>query len=170
MAVHPLRPLPVWQAVILFAVPAAAMALAVYGLWPALTGVGLRKVDGRFLVSSLVMAGLVVVALAAYLLEGRPLTWTAFANRFRLGRMSGRAWLWTITGLLVMGVLSLTANLLLPTIWRAMRFTPPEAYVEAAPALWFTMVNLALNIRGRSYGGAVTSCRARSCSMAGGPG
>jgi membrane protease YdiL (CAAX protease family) len=110
--------------------------------------VGLRKVDGRFLVSSLVMAGLVVAALAAYVLEGRPLTWIAFANRFRLGRMSGRAWLWTITGLLVMGVLSLAANLLLPIIWRAMRFTPPEAYVEGAPALWFTMVNLALNIAG----------------------
>jgi membrane protease YdiL (CAAX protease family) len=124
------------------------MALAVYGLWPALTALGMRKVDGRFLASTLVMAGLVLAALAAFVLERQPLTWAAFASRYRLSRMDGRAWLWTTGGLLVMGVLSLAANLLLPALWRALRFTPPEAYIEGAPALWFTLVNLGFNILG----------------------
>jgi membrane protease YdiL (CAAX protease family) len=94
------------------------------------------------------MAGLVVAALAAYVLEGNPLTWAAFAERYRLGRMRRRDWGWTLGGLLVMGVLSLGANIALPLAWRALRFTPPEAYVEGAPALWFTLVNLAFNILG----------------------
>jgi membrane protease YdiL (CAAX protease family) len=140
--------LPLWQAAILFAVPAVAMALAVYWLWPALTGLGIPEVDGRFIASTLVMAGLVAAALAAYVLEGNALSWSALAARYRLDRMSGRAWLWAVGGLLVMGVLSLAANMLLPIIWRALRFTPPEAYVEGAPALWLTLVNLTFNIFG----------------------
>jgi membrane protease YdiL (CAAX protease family) len=142
------RPLPLWQAAVLFAVPAAAMALAIYGLWPALTALGVRKVDGRFWVSTLVMAGLVLAAIVAFVREGHPVTWTAFAVRYRLGAPDARTWVWSLGGLLVMGVLSLAANLLLPAVWRALRFTPPEAYVEGAPALWLTLLNLTCNILG----------------------
>lgn len=145
---RPLRPLPLWQAVILFAVPAAAMAAAVYGLWPALTALGVSKVNGRFYVSTLVMAGLLLAALAAYVLEGHALDWASFSARYRLGAMSGRMWLWTLGGFLVMGVLSLAANSLLPALWRGLDFVPPEAYVEGAPALWLTLLNLAVNILG----------------------
>jgi len=145
---RPLRPLPLWQAALLFALPGSVLAMAVYWLWPALTELGLRSVDGRYLVSTLVMAGLLVAALVAYGLEGNPLTWAAFAARYRLGRMGGREWRWAVGGLVVMGVLSLAANLLLPQVWQTLRFTPPAAYVEGAPALWFTLVNLVVNILG----------------------
>jgi membrane protease YdiL (CAAX protease family) len=145
---RPLRPLPLWQALILFAVPAAGLAFAVYGLWPVFTQLGVPKVDGRFYVSTLFMACLLAAALAAYVLEGNPLNWTAFATRYRLGPMNWRLGLWTLGGFLVMGLLSLAALSLLPAIYRALNFTPPEAYIEGAPALWLTLLNLTINILG----------------------
>jgi membrane protease YdiL (CAAX protease family) len=147
-SLRPLKPLPLRQAVILFAVPAAGLALAVYWLWPALTQLGVPKVDARYYVSTLFMACLLVVALAAYVLEGNPLNWAAFTTRYRLGRMGWREWLWTLGAFLVMGLLSLAAMSLLPAIWRALNFVPPEAYIEGAPALWLTLLNLTINILG----------------------
>jgi membrane protease YdiL (CAAX protease family) len=41
------------------------------------------------------------VSLFLYLLEGYPLTWTAFATRYRLERMSGKDWLWALAVLIV---------------------------------------------------------------------
>lgn len=145
---RPLQPLPLWQAILLFALPAVGLALAVYWLWPILTDLGLPPIDGRYWASTLFMAILLAAALVAYALEGNPLKWTAFLARYRLQPPGRRIWLWAGGGFLVMGLLSLPAQLLLPRLYQWLSFTPPEAYVDARPALWLALLNLTVNVLG----------------------
>lgn len=89
------------------------------------------------------MLALLVVSLIAYQQEGRALSWSGIADRFRLRKMNGRAWLWAI-GLLVFmfvsaGALSFTAR------W-ASSFIAPPAYwpAELKPGAASTSIAAAL--------------------------
>lgn len=91
-----LKPLPLWQASILFGVPALLFVFATYVVQPYLVTRG----NSEFVSYLWAYLGghitLFVAALMAYRLEGNPLSWSAFLNRFRLNTFGKRAWLWII--------------------------------------------------------------------------
>jgi membrane protease YdiL (CAAX protease family) len=72
------------------------MFLSYYVLMPALIEGGILPFYAQSIALVIPLAGLLLAALLAYRLEGRPFTWRAMAVRFRWGRMDGRAWLWTL--------------------------------------------------------------------------
>jgi membrane protease YdiL (CAAX protease family) len=91
-----LKPLPLWQSSILFAVPAIFIFGSVYGFLPWLVRQGIPSLTA-FLVAHLVpMAVLFAVALEAYRREGRPLEWAAFSERFRYPKITYKAVLWGV--------------------------------------------------------------------------
>ena len=63
---------------------------------PALIRGGVLPFHAQSIALIIPLAGLLLAALLAYRLEGKPFTWSALAARFRWRRMDGRAWLWTL--------------------------------------------------------------------------
>ena len=67
-----------------------------YVIMPALIRGGVLPFHAQSIALIIPLAGLLLAALLAYRLEGKPFTWSALAARFRWRRMDGRAWLWTL--------------------------------------------------------------------------
>lgn len=92
-----IKPLGILASFIYWLIPAVVLYTAHYLLVP----VFVERTAQPYLVGYLIAWGLsmlffFVAALAAFRLEGNPLTWKAFADRYRLKKMSGRDWLWTL--------------------------------------------------------------------------
>lgn len=94
------RPLGLAQSLLLFGVPALALILLFHFLMPALIQVGILPFYAYSLSFLILFIGLIVAALVGYRVEGHPLDWTSFADRFRLRRMNPRDWAWTGLGFL----------------------------------------------------------------------
>jgi membrane protease YdiL (CAAX protease family) len=95
------RPLGLAPSLLFFGLPALALILLFHLLMPALIRAGLLPFYAYSLALSSLFVGLIVAALVGYRLEGHPLSWSAFARRFRLHPMGRRDWLWTIVAFLV---------------------------------------------------------------------
>lgn len=121
-----LRPLRLWQSLILFGVPAVLAALANYALWPAFESLGLSEENAWHLATLAFFVGLLVSAIVAYVLEGNPLSWGAFRERYRLHWIRGWQWAWTIGGLVVFLALGYASSLLALVVFDALGFVPPS--------------------------------------------
>jgi membrane protease YdiL (CAAX protease family) len=76
--------------------------LAYHELIPAYIGIsGQSYLVGYLCVWVTTMFAVLVISLGLYVHEGHPLTWKAFAARYRLDRMPGKDWLWTLAVLLI---------------------------------------------------------------------
>ena len=118
--------MPLWHAVILFAVPSALLYFTIYAGMPWLDRHGVNL----FVNSLLCIVGPLVLmfcaALIFYRQEGNPWQWRAFKLRYRLNPMSGKLWLWTLGLFLFMMVGDI---LLKPTAQWFIQFeffAPPE--------------------------------------------
>jgi membrane protease YdiL (CAAX protease family) len=94
------KPLTFGPAVLFFAIPSLAFAISYHWGIPAMVELGLTGFTASMLAILIPMVMLMVATLAAYSLEGRPLTWEALSDRFRLRRMSSKDWLWALGGFL----------------------------------------------------------------------
>jgi membrane protease YdiL (CAAX protease family) len=137
-----IKPLPFLPALFYFGIPSAVAAVIVYALMPWLHARGFPFFFNYLLVyATAPMLALIVASLIAYQREGRALNWNDFSQRLRLGRMTGRVWLWAI-GLAVFmvlsaGVLSLTSRWVAANVFSPPEFWPAEMRpsASAAPAL-----------------------------------
>jgi len=143
----PLTPMGILESILLFGIPAAALAASMLWLWPTLTAAGMPSGSAYSLSLTLVNGGLLIAALAGYAIEGNPLTWHSFSQRMRLTRMSGRTWLWMIAGTVFLLVLSGVVILIATYAYQALNFVPSERSVGYKPA-WMTIVILFFNIVG----------------------
>lgn len=96
-----IKPLPLGQAILFFAVPSLAVTAAFYWGVPSMVERGMGEVPAYLTALMIPLAGCFFAALIAYILEGRPLTWKSISDRLRLRRMTGKDWLWAFGGLLV---------------------------------------------------------------------
>jgi membrane protease YdiL (CAAX protease family) len=99
-----MRPLGVAGSIVLFIVPATILYCTHFFFVPWFV----RSTPSPYLVGYLIgwpatMALFFVAALAGYRLEGNAFQWKRFAARFRLARMTGKDWLWTL-GLLILSM------------------------------------------------------------------
>ena len=95
------RPLGLIGSVGYFGIPAALLAGASLRLIPWMV----RRGFSGLTILNVAFAGLgalvLVAALVAFRLEGRPSTWTAFRDRMRLERPTRTVWLWTLAAVIV---------------------------------------------------------------------
>jgi membrane protease YdiL (CAAX protease family) len=143
------RPLSWGPSLLILLIIASAYYATHYVLVPAYT----RRTGYPYLIGYLwgwgVTMGLVfAVSLIAYRLEGHPTSWPAFSARYRLGRMRGQDWLWTLAILVVTaGVyfgLSFTARWLaaIPILAPHPAFPPelgPDGLAKVVPGQLFGM-------------------------------
>jgi len=123
-----IKPMPFWQSLILFGVPALLAVLCQYFLWPFLIGVGISEESAYHFQALVVFMFLLIASLVAYVVEGNSLDWSSFKDRFRLSKMSGREWKWTFGGIIAQALLSLVANLLALQLYGLLDFHPPEIF------------------------------------------
>jgi membrane protease YdiL (CAAX protease family) len=142
-----LKPMGLWESLVLFGIPAVALALSLLWLWPALIAAGISRPGSYVFSISLVNTGLIAAALAGYLLEGNPLTWSAFSRRLRLTQMTGRVWLWALVSTLAFGILALLANSLAAMTYKALNFSMPDI-TPGIMNVWMQGIVLLLNIFG----------------------
>lgn len=138
-----MKPMPLWQSLIFFGVPAALAVLCQYFLWPFLMGIGVSEENSYHYQALVVFVFLLMASLVAYVIEGNPLNWSSFKHRFRLRKMSGREWKWTFGGLLTQILLSLAANGLALQLFSLLDFRPPEV-IPSGPITNFPLLLLVL--------------------------
>jgi len=132
-----IKPLPFQSALLYFGIPLAVVLIIVYILMPHLAAGGMSIFFNYLIVyATLPMIALITSSIIAYQHEGNIMTWIEFKKRFRLDKMDGRSWLWTLGLMLFMiisaGLLSFTAR------WLASSFSlfaPPDFWpAELNPA------------------------------------
>lgn len=99
-----IRPLGIAGSIVLFLVPAAILYWTHFSFIPDYV----RSTGNPYLAGYLIgwpttMALFFVAAMAGYRLEGNAFLWKGLAWRFRLSRMTGKDWLWTL-GLFVISM------------------------------------------------------------------
>jgi membrane protease YdiL (CAAX protease family) len=123
-----IKPMPLWQSLIFFGVPALLVVLCQYFLWPFFMGIGASEENAYYFQALVVFVSLLIASLVAYVDEGNPLDWSSFRHRFRLFNMSRRGWKWTFGGLLTGIPLSLVATVLASQVYDILKFTPPDIF------------------------------------------
>lgn len=115
-----IRPMPLWQAVLYFGLPALLFRISLYRGTPALLGWGLTPFEATTVAFTVPAAILVALALGFYKRDGYPLVWSQLKARFRLLPMKGKEWLWAVIAFVVtflsVGALGVTAQLLIEAI------------------------------------------------------
>jgi len=110
------RPLPLWQALLYFGLPALLFRLSLYAATPALMRLGLPPFDA-FIVSFTVSAAILfALAFGFCKRDGYAVSWSALKTRLRLLPITRKDWLWVIGGVVVyltLGGLSFAAQLLI---------------------------------------------------------
>lgn len=141
-----LRPIGLLASLLYFGIPCAVFSASILGLLPWM----IRRGFGGFTVFNVTFGGplvlMLIAALVAYRLEGRPWTWPAFRDRMRLTRPTRSAWLWTValvaSGFLLPYVLAPLAGVV-----SGVRFyTPPREFTEFMTSM---TSGFGMDLRGR---------------------
>jgi len=115
-----INPMPLWQALLYFGLPALLFRISLYNGIPALIRLGMNPFEAYVVSFTLPAAILFALAFGFYKRDGYPLSWSDIKTRFRLLPMTGKDWLWAIGGFLVtflsIGALSATALMLMTAI------------------------------------------------------
>ncbi len=126
-----LKPLGWKPSLFIFLVTSAAIYATHYIFAPAFqAATGQPYLVGYLIGWGVTMALVFTASLVAYKLEGRPFTWGAFSDRFRLSRMNKSDWLWTLVVLL--GTLGAYFGLAFTSRWLAAipLFAPHPAFPQ----------------------------------------
>jgi len=91
-----LKPMSMGLSLAYFGIPAIILVVFVYGLNPVFTAAGSSPIMAHMLASMIPLILMFAAALFALKSEGNPISWLAIRQRFRVHRMSGRDWLWTV--------------------------------------------------------------------------
>ncbi len=98
-----LKPMPFWQSLLYFGIPAVLGAVALYVLLPVLNRAGMPMLWCFVITVAGMFPLLLLAALIAYRLEWRLLRLSDLADRFRIRRLGKREWKWAL-GLLAVYV------------------------------------------------------------------
>jgi membrane protease YdiL (CAAX protease family) len=88
-----IQPMGLGLSLLCFGIPAVMVVVAFYVVTPALAYRGMMPFYAQLVPVCAVLASLLIASIVAYRSEGRRLTWAGLQKRFRLHRLSGRAWL-----------------------------------------------------------------------------
>ena len=112
-----INPLPLWQALLYFGLPALLFRIFLYQGIPTFVRLGLTPFEAYIVGLTIPSAILFALAFGFYKRDGYPLTWSEIKERFRLRPMTGNEWLWSVVAFvatfLSIGALAPTAQMLI---------------------------------------------------------
>lgn len=121
-----LKPMLLWESLLLFGIFTILGLLAFYLLRPFLAGRGVSGMLAYLLSLAAPLSMMLITSLVAYRLEGNPWNWEAFSERFRLRRLSSKGWLLGVGVGIFMLVSSSLLTLPLPTLLQSAVLTLPS--------------------------------------------
>jgi membrane protease YdiL (CAAX protease family) len=92
----PLKPMSLPVSLLYFGIPAVVLILFIYGLNPIFLQAGLSPIMSHMLSALIPLVLMFVASLVALRMEGYPVNMASLRDRFRVRRMTGRDWLWTV--------------------------------------------------------------------------
>ncbi|NDJ36844.1 MAG: CPBP family intramembrane metalloprotease [Chloroflexi bacterium] len=101
-------PLPLLKSLPLFILPGLLMIAGVHGLMPALHRSGVSAANSYLIAYAVPLSLILMGAVAAYGFTGQPWQWAAFRDRYRLGPLTGRDWLWILAALVAEAIAALS--------------------------------------------------------------
>jgi membrane protease YdiL (CAAX protease family) len=123
-----IKPMPFWQSLVFFGIPALLGVLGHYFLSPFFLVVGASEENAYYFQALVVFVFLLIASVVAYVVEGNSLDLSSFRRRFRLFGMGRREWKWTFGGLATQALLSVLATVLAPELFGLLDFDPPVIY------------------------------------------
>jgi len=129
LSIH-VDPMPIWQALLYFGLPALLFRICIYNGIPTLIRLGLSPFEANVVSFTVAPAILFACAFGFYKRDGYPLSWSAIKTRFRLLPMTGKDWLWAIGGFVLT---FLSIGLLLPTALLLIKAIPAIAPPDFFP-------------------------------------
>jgi membrane protease YdiL (CAAX protease family) len=123
------RPIPLWQSVLLFLLPGLYGIFAQYSLFPLLTRIGMSEEYAYNTAHLSVFLLLVLCTFTALRLEGWQINWSTIRDRLRFKGMDASAWKWTIPFILLYLLAGLLLNMLAGFVYQKLAFRPPDAEV-----------------------------------------
>ena len=91
-----IKPLQRQEYLFFFGMPTLLMIVSVYWLLPYFVSLGISEYLGLQLASLVPYLTMSIGAVIACQMDGYPLSWKAFRNRFRLRRLNGHDWIWVL--------------------------------------------------------------------------
>ncbi len=141
-----LRPIGLLASILYFGIPCAVFSASILGLLPWMKQHGYSD----YVLFNVTFGGplilMLIAAIVAYRLEGRPWTWAAFRDRMRLTRPTGRDWLWTIALVASGFLLPYLLNPLAEAVSGVTFYTPPKEFGEFMASM---RSGLGMDLRGR---------------------
>ena len=123
-----IKPMPLWQSLVFFGVPASAAALGQYVLYPFFASLGYSYENAYHFQMLVVFTFLLIAAIVAYIQEGNPLEWSSIKNRFRLHGLDRVSLKWTGLGIVAQAGLSVVATIVAVWVYDFLDFTSPDIF------------------------------------------
>ena len=139
------RPMRLWQSVLLFGLPALYGVFANYVLFPSLVSLGFSQENAYHTAHLTVFVLLFALTIIALRADGWPLRWSTLAERLRFKPMDATAWKWTLPLTVVYLAMGLLLNMLAGFLYEIIGFLPPEPDVPLTNVP-FLLVVLIMNI------------------------
>jgi len=147
---QPARPMGWLESILVVLIPTVGMIFSHYVAYPSLKNTGLAPFESYVYATVPVLALMLLAALVAYRREGNPWTREAFIQRFRLGRMNRRMWLWTAAAIVAYLAIGQVVNVILMQFYHAFDYTPYN-FAFGAPVPLLALVMLVFNIFGEEF-------------------
>jgi len=126
-----LKPIPLWESILFFGIPAIITILCVYELFPYLVKQGFSTYISYVIVLDIPLIMMFITSLVAYKMEGNLLNWHTLQERFRLKRMKCKEWMWTIGlsffMLITAGLLSVLLLSIIPSLIEKSLISIPDS-------------------------------------------
>ena len=130
-----MKPLKLWQSILLFLGPGLYGLFASIYLNAALIGWGFSEENAYHIFMLSVFILLFVLTFIALRAEGKPLNLQTLRERLRFRKMDSKAWKWTIGFLFLFLIISLASNTLGQIVFDKLNFTPPDADIPTTNIL-----------------------------------
>jgi membrane protease YdiL (CAAX protease family) len=139
------RPIPLWQSVLLFLLPGLYGLFAQYTLTPTLTHFGISQENAYNITHLSVFILLILATIIALRIEGWPINWQTVRDRLRFERMDAKAWKWTLPFILFYLIAGLLLNMLAGFVYERFGFLPPDADVPLTNIPFF-LIGYIINV------------------------
>ncbi len=111
-----IKPMNFAVSILYFGIPAIFMIIGFHVIMPALIKHGLSPFYAYFVGLGTPLALMIAASMVAFVKEGNMLTWKTLSGRFRLYRLSGKMWLFTIAafiGIIILYGIAIKLNMAL---------------------------------------------------------
>jgi len=126
-----IKPMGIIPSLLFFGIPSVICSFSIYYVMQKLHQNGINVFVNFYVSMVIPLALMFLAAIIAYKIEGNSFNWTTFSSRFRLKKMTGKDWIYTLVLFIVMiliyGALSFTSKWLI----QVKLFSPPEFLIPA---------------------------------------